>query len=64
MSDTSRVPRWMAEIIYRAEIDRAPAIVAFEELSVLHDIIERGPDWNEIDQIIVTLNRPTLAEPC
>jgi hypothetical protein len=52
--------RWMAEISYRDE--RKPAVVAFEELDELHDIIELGPNWNDIDQIVVTLNRSS-AQP-
>jgi len=49
--------RWMAEIQYRRETFRPVKVVSFEELYDLHDIVERGPDWNEIEQIIVTLNR-------
>jgi hypothetical protein len=33
-----------------------PEVVAFEELFELHDIIERGPNWNSIERIVVTLN--------
>jgi hypothetical protein len=47
--------RWMAEIHYNNG-DPLKA-VAFEELAELHDIVELGPDWNTIDQIVVTLNR-------
>ncbi len=50
--------RWMAEIAYFKGL--APKTVAFEELEDLHDIVERGPDWNEIDRIVVTLNRPSV----
>lgn len=31
-----------------------------EELSELHDIIERGPDWNLIESIEIQLNRRSL----
>jgi predicted glycosyltransferase len=49
----------MAEITYDGG---APSrVVTFEELAELHDIIEYGPDWNCIDQIVVTLNRPSVA---
>jgi hypothetical protein len=61
----------MAEIHYRdgAVLDEAPDrqthanpdIVAFEELHELHRIVERGPDWNDIDRIVITLNRPSRA---
>ena len=47
--------RWRARITYLR--NRPPLGVTFEELDELHDIIERGPDWNEIDQIVIMLNR-------
>jgi hypothetical protein len=50
----SMTMRWMAEITYRN--GGAPEIVQFEEIADLHDIVEMGPDWNEIEQIVVTLN--------
>jgi hypothetical protein len=36
------------------------AVVAFEELEDLQNIVEQGPDWNEIDFITVTLNRRSI----
>jgi hypothetical protein len=51
--------RWMAEIHYNN--GEPPEVVAFEELVELHDIVELGPDWNTIDQIVVTLNRPSVT---
>lgn len=51
--------RWMAEIIYRDE--RPMRTVAFEELEELHNLVELGPNWNMIDRIVVTLNRPSVA---
>ena len=53
------IVRWMAEITYRN--GRKALIEQFEELYQLHDIVEHGPDWNEIDQIIVTLNRSSAT---
>jgi len=50
--------RWMAEIKYRTH--RISKVVSFEELEDLHDIVESGPDWNEIDYITVTLNRGSI----
>jgi hypothetical protein len=47
--------RWMAEIRYQ---DGKQETVSFEELEDLDEIVERGPDWNTIDQIVITLNRP------
>lgn len=54
---TVRPDRWMAEIFY---FGGAVAVVAFEEIEELDEIVERGPDWNTIDRIVVTLNRPSL----
>jgi hypothetical protein len=52
--------RRMAEISYRD--DTATAVIAFEELYELHDIVERGPNWNTIERVVVTLNL-TSVEP-
>jgi hypothetical protein len=46
--------RWMAEIFYRTGRDME--VFTFEELAELHDIVEMGPNWNEIERIVVTLN--------
>ena len=43
--------RWMAET-HGTRLQ----VVIFEELFKLHDIIERGPNRNTIEHIIVTLN--------
>jgi hypothetical protein len=51
--------RRMAEITYRDE--REPLIEQFEELYELHHILEVGPNCNEIEQIVVTLNRSTFV---
>jgi hypothetical protein len=40
---------------YRDE--REPLVEQFEELCELQDIVELGPNWNDIEQIVVTLNR-------
>jgi hypothetical protein len=52
---TSVPDRWMAEISY---LDGRQECIAFEELEDLDEIVERGPDWNTIDKIVITLNRP------
>jgi hypothetical protein len=55
--------RWLATATYRSE--RGPIEVdhAFEELEELHDLIERGPDWNTIETIIVRLNPRGASYP-
>lgn len=50
--------RWKAEVTYRTE--RGPNLLVtydFEDLSDLEDLVERGPDWNSIVKIEVTLAR-------
>lgn len=49
--------RWKAIIEYRA--DEGPKSVDhyFDEISDLHRIIERGPDWKRLIRCTVTLNR-------
>jgi hypothetical protein len=57
--EASRPDRWMAEITYRT--DEPSKVISFEEIADLDPIIERGPDWNEIDQIVITLNRSSVT---
>ena len=46
--------RWMAEITYRDQTK--PLFIEFEEIADLHDIVEMGPNWIFIEQIVITLN--------
>jgi hypothetical protein len=69
---TARLPRRQKGIkqLIKMGMSEEAAIALHEELNRealksrkypnLHDIIERGPDWNDIDQIVITLNTPTL----
>jgi hypothetical protein len=50
----STKPRWKVKITYR---DTPVRTVLIEEIKELQAIIERGPNWNLLDRIIVTLNR-------
>jgi len=49
--------RWTATLWYRAAHGLVEVAVHFEELEELHDIVERGPDWNTLDRIEVRLTR-------
>ena len=51
--------RWWVEITYRT--DKGPCTVEYDmvEIEELHDIVERGPDWNSILDIRVKLNETT-----
>ncbi len=50
--------RWKATIYYRSDdLGFVDVEHGIEELEELQDIVERGPDWNAIDKIVVTLDR-------
>jgi hypothetical protein len=57
--------RWKATIYYRsAALGSVDVEHGIEELSELHEIVERGPDWNTIAAITIHLDRksdPTLT---
>ena len=48
--------RWMATIKYRD--GTKPLFIEFEKIMDLHDSVERDPNRNSIQNIVVTLNRP------
>lgn len=50
--------RWRAVVTYRSS-EAGPVDVEhfIEEIDDLADIVERGPDWNAIERIEITLNR-------
>lgn len=50
--------RWKAVIWYQTDSGEPLDVEhGIEELEELHDIVERGPDWNTILYITVTLDR-------
>lgn len=52
--------RWKATIYYRSNTTGIVDVEhGIEELEELHDIVERGPDWNTIDRIEIVLDRKT-----
>lgn len=53
--------RWKADI--QNNNGEPPDVVAFEELAELQDIVELGPDWNTINQIVITLSRRRSVTP-
>lgn len=53
-------PRWSVVITYRHVLGPVPVPYDVEELSELQGIVERGPDWNCIENITVTLSRVTI----
>ena len=48
--------RWIAIVTYRSTSGPIEVDHHFEELEELHALIERGPDWNTIDTIVVRSN--------
>jgi hypothetical protein len=61
MGDQS--PRWIAKATYRSE--QGPMVVEhrIEELGVLQDVMERGPDWNALIEVNVVLNPMRATNP-
>jgi hypothetical protein len=55
--------RWLAVVTYRAEVGPVEVDHHLEELEELQDLIERGPDWNTIISIVVTLNPERAVYP-
>jgi hypothetical protein len=53
--------RWHVTISYGGIRD--PEEFDVEELYEVHDIVERGPDWNEIGAITIILNGMRHADP-
>jgi len=45
--------RWHATATYRSDAGPVDVQHDFDELSDLHDLIERGPHWDTIDQIVI-----------
>lgn len=50
--------RWKAKVYYRVNAGILLVDHEFEELSELHNLIERGPHWDTINKIEITLLRP------
>ena len=51
--------RWTAVATYRTEAGPVDVVHEIEELAELQDLVERGPDWNTLVDIRITLNRVT-----
>ena len=59
----SSLYRWKATVTYRVETHPGELSVEhlLHEMSDLHDLIERGPHWDTIIQVVVVRN--TVYEP-
>jgi hypothetical protein len=56
-------PRWQALVVYRSQNGPIEVDFAFEELAELHGLIERGPNWDTIERIVVTLDPERVVCP-
>jgi len=56
MTDLITLHRWVAKITYRHDGRDEVRAASFEELHELHDIIERGPNFYTIHNIVITTN--------
>ena len=63
MDDAPEHLRWIAVVTYRSESGPIEVDHHFEELEELHTLVERGPDWNTIVSIVVTLNPEGTTYP-
>jgi hypothetical protein len=55
--------RWIAIVTYRSDGGPIEVDHHFEELDELQALIERGPDWNTIETIVVRLNPHRAVYP-
>ena len=50
--------RWIAEIVYQTDAGPVDVVHYLSELEDLHDLVEQGPHWDTIDQILVRRHDP------
>jgi hypothetical protein len=55
--------RWRIEIDYRMENGSITVDHHVEELEDLHDVVERGLDWNTMEEIRVHFNPQRTLHP-
>lgn len=53
MTEPITLYRWVATITYRHDTRDETRMVSFEELYELHDIIEAGPNFYAISDIVI-----------
>lgn len=46
-------PRWAATVHYRADAGLIDVIHDLDEIEDLHELVERGPHWDTIEQIVI-----------
>ena len=55
--------RWIVTIVYRGDLGLIDVEHHVEEIADVHDMIERGPDWNCLERVEIKLN-PKRADNC
>lgn len=51
--------RWKAVVTFRSANGPLPVEHHIDEIEELQHIVERGPDWNTIERIVITLAQKT-----
>lgn len=59
MAPLADTPRWAVAIVYQGDAGPIDVHHAVEELEEIADLVERGPDWNALVEIRITLQRTT-----
>lgn len=55
-------PRWYVVLYYRTEDGMIDVEHMIEEIDMLHEIVEAGPDWHTLDRIEIRLSRNPTPE--
>lgn len=58
----NRGTRWVAVLFYRTDNGIIDVEHAFEELSDIEGIVERGPDWHTLDRVEIRLRENYMPE--
>lgn len=54
--------RWLVTITYKTECGACDVSHTVEELDEIAELVERGPDWNAIENIVIELARKAHGE--
>lgn len=54
--------RWHAMVVHRSLAGPVDTHFDINEIQEVHDLIERGPNWNTIVRIEIALNWPLVGE--
>lgn len=54
--------RWIATATYRSANGPVDVDWHMEELDEVADFVERGPDWNALEKVVIVLNPMRAAD--